>query len=149
MSCVETPAAQLVREARRSRDTITVLFTDVPHTLDALRLAATLGNGLAARIRILVPVVVPWPLTLAEAPISHAHLMRRLTTIAEGAAIPTHIVVVNCRDRERAIEGSLDPNSIVSIGWQRRWLFDATGRLVERLRGEGTSCPRRLELRKD
>jgi hypothetical protein len=76
-------------------------------------------------------------MTLADAPISHAHLKRRLTTIAEGAAIPTHIVIVNCRDRERAIEGSLDPHSIVIIGWQRRRLFDATARLVERLRAKG------------
>jgi hypothetical protein len=116
---------------------MTVLFTDIPHTLDALRLAAALGHGLNAKIQILVPVVVPWPMDLAQTPVSHAHLERRLTTTANGAAVPTRIQIVHCRDREEAIEQSLGPHSIVIVGWRRRRLFDRTGRLVKRLRALG------------
>jgi hypothetical protein len=116
---------------------VTVLFTDVCHTLDALRLAATLGSGLNAKIRILVPVVVPWPLELDRAQVDSAHLERRLTTFADGAAVPTRISIVYCRDREQAIARYLDPHSIVVIGWSRRRLFDGTGRLARRLRALG------------
>jgi hypothetical protein len=137
MLCAQAPSAPSAREAAPAAVTVTVLFTDVPHTLDALRLAATLGRGLDSKIQILVPVVVPWPLALTEPPVSPVHFERRLTTIANGTSVPTRISIVHCRDRAEAIESCLEPHSIVVIGWRRRRLFDKTRRLAERLKALG------------
>jgi hypothetical protein len=113
--------------------TVTVLFTDVPHTLAALRQAAGLGSSLHASIRILMPIVVPYPLGLSESPVDSRILHRRLTTVAKGVGIPTWINVVYCRDREETIEKCLDPHSIVVVCWRKRWLFNTTGRLAKQL----------------
>ena len=113
--------------------TVTVLFTDVPHTLEALRQAALLGSSLHASLRILMPVVVPYPLGLSESPVDSSVLQRRLNTVAEGIAIPTQINIVHCRDRAEAVEKCLEPHSIVVVCWRRRWLLDKTARLAERL----------------
>jgi hypothetical protein len=117
--------------------TVTVLFTDVPHTLDALSHAATLTGNLNATLRILAPVVVPYPLPLTEAPVNRRHLERRLTTVANGVHIPTRITIVHCRDSAQAIEQCLEPHSIIVIGWRKRWPFDRTAPLIKRLTNLG------------
>jgi hypothetical protein len=137
MNRAHAPTETVIREAAQASLTVTVLFTDVPHTLDALSHAAVLSGNLNAKLRILVPVIVPYPLDLEEAPIDQRHLERRLTTVANGVGIPTRLNVVHCRDREQAVEKCLEPHSIVVIGWRRRFLFDRTARLARRLRKLG------------
>lgn len=113
-----------------------MLFTDVSHTLTALRQAADLGDSLHASIEILMPVVVPWPLPLSEPPVDTAVLRRRLMTKAGSAGVagvPVRINLVHCRDRNEAIEKRLGLRSIVVMCWRPRWLFDPTMRFARRL----------------
>jgi hypothetical protein len=110
-----------------------VVYTDVRHTLTALRHASQLGNSLHASLRIVVPVVVPYPLDLASPPVDSRIVSRSLKTVANGTRIPTLIHFLYCRDRENAVERSLQPHSIVVICWRKRWLFDRTSGLARRL----------------
>ena len=133
MLCVPSMMKAGSEEASRPLLTVTVLFTDVMHTLSALRRAAILGRSLHASLRILMPIVVPYPLALSESPVDSRILQRRLTTIAEGTGIPTRIHVVYSRDRDEAVKKCLTPNSVIVMGFQRRWLFDRTASLARKL----------------
>jgi hypothetical protein len=112
---------------------VTVLFTDVPHTLAALRHAGALSCSLHAWLRIVVPVVVPDPLDLTSSPSASKVVCRRLTTVVQGFGIPTLVNVVYCRDREEPVKKSLDKHSIVVICWRKKWIFDPMRGLARRL----------------
>jgi hypothetical protein len=133
MHCVPAPTRPAASEGIQPSLTVTVLFTDVLNTLNSLCHAATLSGNLNASLRILAPVVVPYPLALTQAPVNKRYLERRLTTVANGARVPTRIDIVYCRDRVQGIEQCLEPHSIVIIGWRKRWPWDTTARLVKRL----------------
>lgn len=66
---------------------VVVLFTTVPATLFALRSAAKLADGLSARIRLVVPHVVPYPLAIDEPAIHPCVLSRRLCAMAHQAGV--------------------------------------------------------------
>jgi hypothetical protein len=137
MSC--TPASTRPAAGTESPPAlaITVLFTDVPHTLAALRHAGELGTSLNASLRILVPVVVPYPLELSPTATGGVATSRSLKTLASDVGIPTLIYMIYCRDREDALERNLAPHSIVVLCWRRRWPFDTTRRLARRLTRRG------------
>lgn len=133
MYCVSVATKPVVDGDYQATLAVTVLFTDVPHTLAALRHAGELGSSLHASLRILVPVVVPYPLDLSHSPIDSRYACRRLTTITRGVGIPTRVELVHCRDREEAVEKTLQPHSVVVMCWRKRRFFDRTSRLVRRL----------------
>ncbi len=110
------PAAALDSPLR-----ITVLFTDVKHTLTALRSAANLACDLNATIRILYPYAVPYPLSVGHPPVGREFLARQVRTIANGCSIPTQIDVCLCRDAESIVLRLLEPHSIVVLGSKRKW----------------------------
>src|ERR1019366_5496440 len=56
-------------QERDNKLNIAVLFTSVESTLAALKEAATLANQLSARIRLIVPQIVPYPLSLETPPV--------------------------------------------------------------------------------
>ena len=116
---------------------VIVLHTTTEGTLQALKTAAGLAQGLAARIRLLVPQVVPYPRPLTSPPISRDFTARRFRTLVSGAAIETHIDVRLCRDQWEMLESALRPKSLVVLGARRRWWPTAESRLVERLRHLG------------
>jgi hypothetical protein len=58
---------------------LNVLFTDVSHTLVAIRQAASLGRSLHASLRVLMPIVVPYILNCRN---------RRLTAGFCAAGLP-------------------------------------------------------------
>jgi hypothetical protein len=128
------PAASPEHQAELA---VTVLFTDVPHTLAALRRAGALSSSLHASLRILVPVVVPYPLDVAASPVDTHHVCRRLSTVAEGVSIPTRVEIVQCRDRDEAVERSLTPNSVIVMCWRKRWFLDPCSRLARKLSASG------------
>jgi hypothetical protein len=88
-------------------------------------------------LRILVPVVVPYPLELGRPPVDRATMVRRLRTIASGIDVPTTIEMIHCRDREQALEQALAANALAVIGWRRRRFLDPVAGLVEKLRKKG------------
>jgi hypothetical protein len=120
-----------------SEITVNVVYTDESHTLVALEHAASLGRSLHASVRVLAPLVVPFPRQLSDPPVDSRVLSRRLATAAEGLDLPSLIETIWCRDRNEAVWSSLAPRSIVVICWRRRWFFDATERLATRLAALG------------
>jgi len=119
-----------------------VLFTDVSGTLEALRSAAKLARGLNARIRLLAPQVVPYPLPLERPRVQPAFLENRYRTIAERAEIETTVELRLCREYWKAVKDSLTPCSTVIIGrhrawWNSRWWLTREDRIANRLRAEG------------
>lgn len=116
---------------------VCVLYTNVRSTLDALRTAASLACGLAARIRLLVPHVVPYPLPLDKPPVAPAVFSRHFKTISGDVHIETTVDVRLCRDRWEAVRQALRPRSLVVIGGKHRWWPTAERRMSAKLRKEG------------
>ena len=78
---------------------VVVLHTTTEGTLQALKTAASIAQGIAAQIRLLVPQVVPYPLPLESPAISKEFNERRFRTVASKADVETRIDIRLCRDR--------------------------------------------------
>jgi hypothetical protein len=121
---------------------VVVIHTSIPATLVALKTAATLAKGLSARIRLVVPQVVPYALPLEAPPVPASVAERRFRTIAEEVTVETTVEIVPCRDIGSALETLLRSRSLVvlgarssrccSLGWP-----NAETRLARRLRSLG------------
>jgi hypothetical protein len=114
-----------------------VLYTGVRRTLAALRGAARLAAGLNARIEVIFPQVVPYPLPIEEPAASPGFAASRLARIAEEAEIETSMHVYLCRDRREAVASALPPGAMVVIGYRRRWWPTSAYRFGRWLRGNG------------
>jgi hypothetical protein len=112
---------------------VVVLHTDVTQTLQSLKAAALLAHGLAARIRLLVLEVVPYPLPLDQPPVSLPFTRRRFRTLAANASVETSVDIHLVRDREKTIESVLEPHSVIVIGAPKAWWPNAQSRLAKRL----------------
>jgi len=137
---------------------IVVLHTTTAETLAALRAAGTLAQGLAAKIRLLVVQVVPFPLPVSEPSVNEDFTQRRFRTLAGESAIDTEVDICLCRDRWELLDSRLAPGSVVVIGCGRlparktgRWHriltalgLTAEGSTVKRLKRRGhhvVVCP--------
>lgn len=101
---------------------IFVLFTGSRNTAVALRSAESLARGLDARIELIVPEVVPYPLPLDHPSADLAFPIRRCaTTIAQAGVDETAIHLYLCREPRGAFSAALTKGSIVIIGACRRW----------------------------
>ena len=122
---------------RRSTLEVTVVFTKVPATLRALKMAAELAHNLNGRIRLLVPQVVPYPLPLEKPTLSEEFNRRRLQTLASQGSIDTCVELCLCRDRDAALCQALEPEALVVIGLRRSWWPTAEKALIRKLRRKG------------
>ncbi len=101
---------------------VVVVHTAIPATLVALQTAATLAKGLSARVRLLVPQVVPYALPLEAPPVPTSFTERRFRTVAQKVAVETIVEIVLCRDLSTALENLLRPRSLVVLGARSaRW----------------------------
>ena len=100
---------------------ITVVFTTVPATLIALQRGGELAQQLGARIRILVPHVVPYPLPVDRPQVDPEFKLRRFRTVSVDGAVETRIDVRLCRDPYDAVMQGLCRQSVVLIGGRERW----------------------------
>ena len=116
---------------------VNVLFTTTRATLKALETAGQLAKDLGARIRLLIPHVVPYPLPLEEPAVPARLLARRFCTLAKRSRIDTRIDIRLCRDRWQVIDSGLRPGSVVVLAGRKRWWPTAESRLVKQLRGRG------------
>ncbi len=112
---------------------VVVLHTTLTETIQALKTAAQLAQGLSARIRLLVLEVVPYPLPLDQPSVPLPFTQRRFRTLADHAAIETNVDIHLVRDREMSINSLLEPHSIVVIGGHRTWWPSAQSRLAKHL----------------
>jgi len=129
----ETPEAA----PAESRLNISVLFTSVEATLAALRQAGDLASRLGARITIVVPQLVPFPLPLTCPPVLLDFNERRFRVIASQSPVETSVRLYLCRDQWDALGIALKPRSLVVVGSRRRWWPTAERRLAGRLRRAG------------
>jgi hypothetical protein len=116
---------------------VTVVYTAIPETLAALRRAAILAGSLNARIKLLVPQVVPYPLPLTSPPVLIDFNERRFLVVARQMPVETTARIYLCRDRMDALTTVLRPNSVVVIGARRSWWFGEARRLARRLERAG------------
>lgn len=119
---------------------VAIVFTRVEATLAALRHAAGLAHGLNARIQILVPRIVPYPLPVTDSPVREEFEARSFRTLAEQHTVAASIHICLCRDRLEMLEQRLAAGSAVLIGVRksrRRWWPNRDRRLAAELRKAG------------
>ena len=116
---------------------IAVIFTSVESTLAALKEAGTLASSLGARISLLVPQVVPYPLALESPPVLLEFNERRFQLIASQSPVEIAVRIYLCRDGLGTLMNVLSPGSIVVIGGQKRWWPTREKNLARQLRRDG------------
>lgn len=138
---------------------VIVLFTDIPSTLDALRFAAQLAQGLTARIRLLLIQSVPYPLPLDRPQCSMSFVEWQFRSLIDGypvesasRPVATTAEVVLCRDAWQGLQAGLRRDSVIVIGRRGRWWPRIEDRLARRLRAVGhrvvrTSAPQQTAVR--
>ena len=112
---------QVVNEQFDNYLSLTVLFTTVRGTLDALHGAAHFSHDLEARLQILVPYVIPYPLPIDKEKFDPKSRLGEFITMCEQQPIETRIDIWLCRDVCQCIHDGLRPNSLVVIGGRRSW----------------------------
>lgn len=124
-------------EETESRLNISVVFPSVGATLAALKEAGELAHRLGARITLLVPQIVPYPLPLLSPPVLLDWSERRFHVIANENPVETTVHLYLCRDRVSTLESVLKPHSIVVIGGPRCWWRSSEEALARSLRRAG------------
>ena len=124
-------------QTTKAKLNISVVFTSVKATLAALKDAGGLADRLGARITLLVPQIVPYPLPLTSPPVLIDWNERRFRTIAEESPVETRVNIYLCRDALETLKGALRPHSIVVLGGCKRWWPTRESRLARALRRAG------------
>ena len=130
------PSRPSVKEADR-RLNIAVVFTSVESTLAALKEAGALDTSLGARVTLLVPQVVPYPLPLDSPPVLIGFNETRFRLIASQSPVETTVRIYLCRDSLETLTNVLNPASIVVIGGRKRWWPTREKKLARQLRRAG------------
>jgi hypothetical protein len=116
---------------------IAVVFTSVAATLAALKEAGTLAATLGARITLLVPKVVPYPLSLATTPALDEFHQKRFRVLTAECPVETTVQVCLCRDPFEALSMALSPASLVFLSAPTRWWSNPEKTLAAKLRRAG------------
>jgi hypothetical protein len=132
-TAIQTRVISQVSVGRQDSIEVIVLHTTTKGTLEALKAAAGLANGLSARIRLLVPRVVPYPLPLDSPDVAAGFTRRQFRTVAAGANIDTQVDIQLGRDKTEILESALNPHSLVVLGGRRSWWPNAETRLAKKL----------------
>jgi len=126
-----------VRKEADQKLNIAVVFTSVESTFAALKEAGNLANRLSARITLMMPQVVPYPLPLETPPVLVKFNENRFRVIASESPLETSVQIFLCRDRLEMLLGTLSPNSLVVIGGQKKWWPTTEKLTARRLRQAG------------
>lgn len=119
---------------------VNVIFTNTEGTLRALRNAAQLAGHLDARITLIVPHLVPYPLAVNRPAVSVAFTEQRFRTLAcseVDEAIDTRVQIYLCRDSRECLAHVLKPQSLVVMGGRKRWWPTGERTLARSLRSKG------------
>jgi hypothetical protein len=117
-----------------SRLNIAVVYTSLEATLGALKKAGALATRLSARITVLVPQIVPYPLPLTSPPVLLDFSEQRLLAMASKCPVDMTICIYLCRDRLETLAAALTPGTLVVIGYRRRWWPTKEEGLARKLR---------------
>jgi hypothetical protein len=124
-------------EELQSRLNISVVFTSLDATVTALREAGSLAERLAARITLVVPQIVPFPLPLTSPPVLLDFQEKRFRGIAAESPVEVRVELYLCRDGLETLKTVLKPHSLVVIGGRKRFWPTRESRLARRLRAMG------------
>lgn len=116
---------------------IAVVFTSVESTLAALKEAGNLADSLGARITLVVPQVVPYPLPLESPPVLVPFNENRFRVMAAKNPVETSVHIYLCRDRFQTLTSVLNAGSIVVLGGRKRWWPTKEANLARQLRRGG------------
>jgi hypothetical protein len=125
------------REGGARQLVLFVVFTSDAPTQHALRNAAALAGQLRARITLVVPQIVPYPMPLTTPPVLLDFSERRMASIAAEAEVETTVRIYLCRDRWDALTQALGPGSLVVLGRRKRWWPTSESMLARQLRRAG------------
>jgi hypothetical protein len=128
---VELPIHADATEVDRGLN-LSVVFTSVESTLAALKEAGSLASSLGARITLVVPQVVPYPLPLETPPVLIDFNEKCFRVIASQNPVETSVHVYLCRDRIQALTSVLNPGSIVVLGGRKRWWWPTYDQVLAR-----------------
>ena len=129
-----TPPRQ---EESEHRLEVAVVFTSATPTIAALKRAGALADKLSARINMVVPQIVPFPLPLESPPVLLEFSERRFREIAMASPVETTVHIYLCRDRLETLKSVLPPRSLVVIGGMKRWWPTREKSLARQLRRAG------------
>jgi len=132
---VERPEVPVVED--QSRLDIAVIFTSVEGTLGALKAAGSLAESLGARVTLLVPQVVPYPLPLTSPPIPLEFQEKRFQEIAAQSPVEIQVQLYLCRNGMDTLKTVLKPHSLVVIGGRKRWWPTREKNMARELHGLG------------
>jgi hypothetical protein len=122
---------------RESSLNIAVVFTSADATVAALKKAANLAESLGAKITLVVPQIVPYPLPLASPPVLLEFQERRFREIAAQSPSEIRVHLYLCRDRMETLKTVLKPHSLIVIGARKRFWPTREKTLVGKLRRMG------------
>src|SRR5665213_4466151 len=125
------PTRPIGEQADQKLD-IAVVFTYVESTLAALKEAGNLANSLGARITLVVPQVVPYPLPLETPPVLVEFNEKRFRVMASETPVETSVQIYLCRDRFETLTSVLKPGSIVVVGGRKRWWWPTSEEVLAR-----------------
>jgi hypothetical protein len=108
-------------EADSSPVSVYVVSTNSDFLRSSLAAARKLTRELSARIEVLAPYVVPYPLDLRHPPIEPGFLERRLLSEHPTLGDVGQVRILLCREEAEAILGALAPKSIVVLAARKRW----------------------------
>lgn len=131
------PVPPDAEEADR-RLNISVVFTSIESTLAALREAGSLASSLGARVTLLVPQVVRYPLPLETPSVSIEFSEKRFREIVSKSPVETSVHIYLCRDKLPTLISVLKPGAIVVLGGRKgRWWLTSDEILANALRRAG------------
>jgi hypothetical protein len=114
-----------------------VIYTGPEATRASLEAAGLLAQDLDARVELLGPHVVPYPLPLHRPTTPVRLIEQSLLALVRDCAVDTKVTVLLCRDREETIRRWLPQESIAVIGRRRRWGAGSAWRLIRTVRRNG------------
>ncbi len=112
---------------------LNVAFTSEQATTAALRYAAQLAEGLGARLRVIVPQVVPYGRDLNDPDVNPEVAANRALEAIGAAGVDADVNVVLCRDPAEGLHSALGADGLVVIGGGSRWWSFGERSLTHRL----------------
>jgi hypothetical protein len=100
---------------------LNVAFTSASATTEALRYAASMADGLKARLQVIVPQVVPYGRDLNDPDVNPEFTAKRALEAARAAGVEADVNVVLCRDRAEGLHNALGKDGVVMIGGGQKW----------------------------
>lgn len=129
--------ARVVQETAAPPVSVFVVATRAELLTPAVTTARQLTRELDARIKVLAPYVVPYPLDLSRPPVSSRFLEEQLLSQKALNADTATVQILLCRDEAEAVLGALPSESIVVIGAKKRLWRTKGDSLATRLRKAG------------